>query len=99
MKRFACILPPLPHLSATRLAARLARKLLTLCLASLALAFLASCAIIHHDSPPAAMIAPQQIRLADDIHLANEGWPSARWWEQYHDPQLDTLVNLAFAHA
>jgi outer membrane protein, multidrug efflux system len=69
------------------------------CLASLALPLLASCAIIHHDSPPAAIIAPQQIRLADDIHLANEGWPSARWWDQYHDPQLDTLVELTLAHA
>jgi outer membrane protein, multidrug efflux system len=66
---------------------------------SFALPFLAACAIIHHDSSPAAIIAPQQIRLADDIHLANEGWPSARWWEQYHDPQLDTLIELAQAHA
>lgn len=68
-------------------------------LAAGALPLLVSCAIIHHDSPPAAMIAPQQIRLADDIHLASEGWPSARWWEQYHDPQLDMLVELALTHA
>jgi multidrug efflux system outer membrane protein len=45
------------------------------------------------------MIAPQQIRLADDIHLASEAWPSARWWKQYDDPQLDALVELALAHA
>ena len=50
-------------------------------------------------TPPAAMIAPQQIRLADDIHLASEAWPSARWWKQYNDPQLDALVELALAHA
>jgi outer membrane protein, multidrug efflux system len=91
MTHFACILRRLARLSVTRPPAHW--------LASLALPLLASCAIIHHDSPPATMIAPQQIRLADDIHLANEGWPSARWWEQYHDPQLDTLVDLAFAHA
>src|SRR5580704_5594914 len=75
----------------TRLSTRPTTRLLNHWLASLALPLLASCAIIHHDSPPAAMITPPQIRLADDIHLANEGWPSARWWEQYGDPQLDTL--------
>jgi outer membrane protein, multidrug efflux system len=90
MTRFACILRRLPRTPTARL---------DHWFASLALPLLASCAIIHHDSPPAAIITPQQIRLADDIHLANEGWPSARWWEQYHDPQLDTLVDLALAHA
>ena len=90
MTRFAFILRRLPCTSTARL---------DHWLASLALPLLASCAIIHHDSPPAAIITPQQIRLADDIHLANEGWPSARWWEQYHDPQLDTLVDLALTHA
>jgi multidrug efflux system outer membrane protein len=111
MTHFACILRRvlrLPHLlslwcltrmPAVRLSTRPATRLLGHWLASLALPLLASCALIHHDSPPAAMIAPQQIRLADDIHLGNEGWPSARWWEQYHDPQLDTLVGLALAHA
>ena len=60
---------------------------------------LAACAIIHHDSPPATFIAPEQIRLADDIHLANEGWPSARWWDHYQDPQLDALIDRALTHA
>jgi multidrug efflux system outer membrane protein len=111
MTHFACILrrvlrlPHLPSLRrltrmpAVRLSTRPATRLLGHGLALLALPLLASCAIIHHDSLPAAMIAPQQIRLADDIHLANESWPSARWWEQYHDPQLDTLVGLALDHA
>ncbi len=68
-------------------------------LVPLALPFFAACAVIHHDSPPAAIIGSQQIRLAAGIQLANEGWPSARWWEQYHDPQLDALIELALAHA
>ncbi|MFM0740160.1 MdtP family multidrug efflux transporter outer membrane subunit [Paraburkholderia xenovorans] len=59
----------------------------------------AACALIHHDSPPAAVIAPDQIRLADDIHLAREGWPSARWWERYRDPQLTALIERALGHA
>lgn len=65
----------------------------------LTLPIFAACAIVHHDRPPAAIITPQQIRLAAGIHLANEGWPSVRWWEQYHDPQLDALIDLALAHA
>ncbi|RKP47186.1 MdtP family multidrug efflux transporter outer membrane subunit [Pararobbsia silviterrae] len=66
---------------------------------AVALPAFAACAMIHHDTPPAAMIAPEQIRLADDVHLAGEGWPSARWWSQYHDVQLDALIDLALAHA
>jgi multidrug efflux system outer membrane protein len=60
---------------------------------------LGACALIHHDSPPAALIPPEQVRLADDIHLASEGWPSARWWEHYHEPQLNTLIDRAFKDA
>jgi outer membrane protein, multidrug efflux system len=63
------------------------------------LACVTACALIRHDSPPAAAIPPEQIRLADDIHLASEGWPSARWWEAYHDPQLDALINRALTQA
>jgi len=68
-------------------------------LVPIALPFIAACAIVHHDAPPAAMVAPQQIQLADDIHLANQAWPPARWWEQRHDPQLDRLIELALANA
>ena len=60
---------------------------------------LAACAMIHHDSPPATLIPQDQIRLADDIHLASEGWPSARWWEHYHDPQLEALIERGLSHA
>jgi outer membrane protein, multidrug efflux system len=63
------------------------------------LACVTACALIRHDSPPAATIAPERIRLADDIRLASEGWPSARWWEQYHDPQLDALIDRALTQA
>ncbi|WP_176061355.1 efflux transporter outer membrane subunit [Paraburkholderia sp. BCC1876] len=60
---------------------------------------LASCAIIHHDRPPAAMITPQQVRIDDGIRLPSEAWPSAHWWTQYGDPQLNTLIELSLAHA
>src|ERR1700754_366398 len=60
---------------------------------------LASCALIHENSAPHAQIQPEQINLADDIHLARDGWPSARWWTRYRDPQLDALIDQALADA
>ncbi|MEM5317119.1 MdtP family multidrug efflux transporter outer membrane subunit [Paraburkholderia sp. JHI869] len=59
----------------------------------------AGCALIHHNGQPDATIAPEQINLADDIHLAQEGWPAARWWTQYNDPQLDALIDQALSTA
>jgi multidrug efflux system outer membrane protein len=60
---------------------------------------LAACALIHQNGKPFDAILPDQIRLADDIHLAREGWPSARWWTRYGDPQLDRLIDRALADA
>ena len=60
---------------------------------------LCGCALMHERSKPIAEIQPEQIRLADDIHLAREGWPSARWWTAYNDPQLDTLIDQALTDA
>ncbi|SDD45123.1 MdtP family multidrug efflux transporter outer membrane subunit [Paraburkholderia lycopersici] len=60
---------------------------------------LAGCALIHHNGTPAAAIAPEQINLADDIHLAREGWPAARWWTRYDDPQLNILIDQALDRA
>jgi len=60
---------------------------------------LAGCALIHHDSKPMDAIRPEQIRLPDDIHLARDGWPSARWWAGYGDPQLDGLIERALTSA
>ena len=60
-------------------------------------ALLSGCALIHNDTPPHAQIAPEQIRLANDIHLAHDGWPDAQWWKRYDDPQLDALIQRALA--
>lgn len=60
---------------------------------------LAGCALIHHDGKPVDGIQPEQIRLADDIHLARDGWPSARWWAAYGDAQLDGLIERALSDA
>jgi multidrug efflux system outer membrane protein len=60
---------------------------------------LPGCALIHHDSAPYTEIAPAQINLADDIHLARDGWPAARWWTRYNDEQLDALIGQALGNA
>ncbi|MBC8752301.1 MULTISPECIES: MdtP family multidrug efflux transporter outer membrane subunit [Paraburkholderia] len=60
---------------------------------------LPGCALIHKNGTPYAEISPGQINLADDIHLAREGWPAARWWDRYGDAQLDALIEQALADA
>ena len=58
---------------------------------------LAACA-----TPPAKLSAPQ---LRDDVPLAGletatrAGWPDARWWHAYGDPQLDELMERALRQA
>ncbi|KVV40015.1 hypothetical protein WT27_14115 [Burkholderia territorii] len=47
---------------------------------------------MRNDSGSRPMIAPDRIRLANDIHLARDGWPGSRWWTRYADAQLDALV-------
>ena len=60
---------------------------------------LSGCALIHETGESIPQIQPEQIRLADGIHLARDGWPSARWWTAYGDPQLDGLINQALNEA
>src|SRR5260370_32630294 len=60
---------------------------------------LPGCALIHHNGTPYTEIAPVQINLANDIHLARDGWPAAGWWTRYRDAQLDALIDQALADA
>ena len=55
-------------------------------------ATLSGCALIRSDSAPHAQLLPGQITLANDIHLASQGWPQAQWWRQFNDPQLTVLI-------
>ena len=59
---------------------------------------LAACA-----TPPAKLSPPQ---LRDDVPLAGTGttasragWPDAKWWRAYGDPQLDGLMERALREA
>lgn len=59
------------------------------------LAGLTACAWIREDHPQKPLIKPEKIHLADEIHLAGEGWPAAQWWTRYGDPQLTALIERA----
>ena len=59
----------------------------------------AGCALIQDDPGKMATIDPRRAGLAKTIHLANSGWPDARWWEAYRDPQLTMLVNRALQNS
>jgi multidrug efflux system outer membrane protein len=52
---------------------------------------------MQKDSAPYTEIPAEQVRLAVGIQLARDGWPAARWWTNYHDAQLDALIEHALA--
>jgi outer membrane protein, multidrug efflux system len=74
------------------------RRRCVLCIAWIS-SVLSGCALIHHNGTPYAEISPGQINLANDIHLARDGWPAARWWMRYQDGQLDALINQGLSNA
>ena len=63
------------------------------------ISLLTGCALIQDAPGEVPIVNPQQAQLAQVIHLANSGWPAARWWEGYHDPQLNMLVNRALQNS
>lgn len=58
---------------------------------------LSGCALIRNDSAAHSQLQPAQIKLANDIHLASQGWPQAQWWRQFNDPQLTALIEKALS--
>lgn len=65
----------------------------TLCLALA----LAGCVSVPADKAPLAERDLGQLQLATDLQGAQQDWPAAQWWTQYHDAQLDTLEQKALA--
>jgi multidrug efflux system outer membrane protein len=62
--------------------------------AALALA-LAGCAHVPADTSLPAQPDFARVQHAASIKLARDGWPEARWWSAYRDPQLDQLIAQA----
>jgi len=53
---------------------------------------ISGCALVRNDTPAHQQLKPEQITLAEDIHLPGSGWPQAQWWKPFNDPQLDALI-------
>lgn len=69
-------------------------------LVPLLLAVLASCAEVPAKAPPAKLSRPEAGALAPSpAGVASHDWPAAHWWEQFHDSQLDVLVQQALAES
>ncbi|MBM3115748.1 efflux transporter outer membrane subunit [Jeongeupia naejangsanensis] len=68
-------------------------------MAPLALALLAGCAFMPKDDAVLPQRDIASAELPKHIKLAREGWPEARWWTAYRDPQLDALMNAAIKDA
>jgi outer membrane protein, multidrug efflux system len=75
----------------------LSRRWLRCCATAALACALSACALIRHDEKPYSTIAPEQIRIAGDIHLQRDDWPTSSWWKAYSDPQLDSLIARALA--
>lgn len=59
------------------------------------LALLSGCMSVPADTSKATGPDFAKARAAADVAWGADAWPTERWWETYHDPQLDALVARA----
>lgn len=62
--------------------------------AALLILLLAGCAGVPDKLPPPTTLR-NEVPLAGLPMHANATWPDPEWWHQYHDPQLDQLIDMA----
>ena len=63
---------------------------------------LVGCTSFGPVTTPQAPRDPATLSLArsvGDIALTPAAWPSGTWWNNFHDPQLDALIEEALAHS
>ncbi len=58
---------------------------------------LAGCVHVPADQGTAKGPDFAQAQHLDTIVLARDAWPVEQWWRDYHDPQLDSLMDKALA--
>ncbi|MGO2259177.1 MAG: efflux transporter outer membrane subunit [Hafnia alvei] len=64
----------------------------------IALSFaIGGCAMIHSDKTPLPQTDLSQIHINDAPAGALRAWPGNHWWQNYHNPQLNQLVEQALA--
>lgn len=69
-------------------------------LAALPLAIaLAGCAPSHEVANPPQQQIPASHVSMDLPAAVKNGWPQTDWWKDYHDPQLNNLIQRALANA
>lgn len=60
---------------------------------------LAGCAPSHDIGHPPAQLTPASHVPMDLPAAVKNGWPQSNWWQDYHDPQLNSLIQRALANA
>ncbi|MGS3449214.1 multidrug resistance outer membrane protein MdtQ [Klebsiella electrica] len=60
---------------------------------------LAGCAPSHDIGHPPAQQTPASHVPMDLPAAVKNGWPQSNWWQDYHDPQLNSLIQRALANA
>lgn len=53
--------------------------------------------MIHSDKTPLPQTDLSQIHINDAPAGALRAWPGNHWWQNYHNPQLNQLVEQALA--
>jgi len=60
---------------------------------------LSGCAPMHDSVVPLKEQAPAAAATTRLPPALAAGWPQSQWWQAYHDPQLNALIERALAHA
>lgn len=60
---------------------------------------LSGCAPMHDSVVPLKEQAPAAAATTRLPSALAAGWPQSQWWQAYHDPQLNALIERALAHA
>lgn len=60
---------------------------------------LAGCAPSHDIGNPPQQQTPASHVSMDLPAAVKNGWPQSDWWQDYHDPQLNSLIQRALANA
>ena len=90
------------HRTKLRSASRARRRNIAASLASVALAGLGGCAVgpdfVSPPAPLASRYTPEKISAIGGQHLASSGDIPQRWWEVFHNKNLNKLIEASIEH-
>src|SRR3954452_11481882 len=77
------------------------RKLGTSFVAVAVASILSACASTHGLAPQSSLNKPDNLQtsatLGNNTSVSTDAWPDLDWWMQFHDPQLDRLIEEGIA--